>query len=690
MPPVLIPLIAGALPVLGPVALSGAGAGFGTLTWGIASVLAYSVTTAATLGASFLLGQQRKPKGDPQQVTVKQSLPPRWRSYGEVKIAGAYGFIETAGGQLYQLIIHGEGPWHAIDQAWFNDKDGGIDGGGVVTALPWASNITVERHLGAASQTASPMLTVAFPGIWTSDHRLRGLAYTVVKMNWVKEKHFSKVYPNGPPAERVVARSSLLYDPRSATTAYSPNCGLAIRDLIAHPRGMRIDGGLIDDASFAAFADVCDEPVAKAGGGTVPRYVVGLTYELTEAPRDTLRKLLDACDGELYPTAAGKVGIRGGVWAAPTVTLTDDDILAYEYTQGNDRLAAYNRLKLTCTVPAADYQPVEIDPWEDLDSQAEIGVLQQDLNLQQVPEWRQAERLAKIKAAKDNPEHSLRLSTGPAGIRALGERTVNLVISEIDLEASFLIDSCSIRIDQGTLAGLDLDLSSLGPEAYAWDAETEEGTPPTIPQDTSVPVPPPVPTGLALSLVRTQTQVGSFTVRIRGTVDALVDQPWQTIGRYRKVGADDWIDMSEDGDWRIISEIADDGALYEVQAAHVGWGGVNSSSVSAWTASATITATSAPPPDLLATAAVANLGSGTARLTWTNGAGSSHHATQIRRNTANDINTATLIATVIGVPGQSQLYDDVSGAGVQWHWLTAVSVSGARAPDYGPFATNIT
>ena len=47
MPAFLIPLIASALPTIGPIALGGAGAGFGAVSWGIASVLAYTATTAA-------------------------------------------------------------------------------------------------------------------------------------------------------------------------------------------------------------------------------------------------------------------------------------------------------------------------------------------------------------------------------------------------------------------------------------------------------------------------------------------------------------------------------------------------------------------------------------------------------------------------------------------------------------------
>ena len=56
------PVIAGAL-VAGAASV---GVTLGTTT---ATILAYGITTAATLGATFLLGQPKKQKGDPQQVT---------------------------------------------------------------------------------------------------------------------------------------------------------------------------------------------------------------------------------------------------------------------------------------------------------------------------------------------------------------------------------------------------------------------------------------------------------------------------------------------------------------------------------------------------------------------------------------------------------------------------------------------
>lgn len=583
MPVFLIPAIASVLPAIGPIALAGAAAGYAATSYAIATVLAYAVTTAATLGASFLLNQPKKQKGDPQQVSVKQSLPARTRSYGRVKIAGAYAFHETYLGSLYQIHVHGEGEWDGIDEWWLNDKNTGIvtAGGGPVASLPWGSNVRIETHLGTAAQATSPEMLAAFgsSGVWTADHRLAGLAYSVLILGAVKEKVFSKVYPNGVPALRVVARTSRVYDPRTATVGFSENPALCTRDFLTHPRGFAIPPEMIDDASFSAFADVCDQPVALTAGGTEPRYRVGFTYDLTQEPREVLRTLLAAADAEIYPTADGKVGIRGGAWEEPTVTLDERHILSYRYSSGNDRLAAFNRLKLTFTHREADYQPVEIDPWEDLDSQAEVGVLQQDLTLQQVPSFTQCRRLGKIFTAKSNPRHRLMLRTNLAGILALGERVVRIKLDELDIDEPFFIEKFEMA---GDLSGCDLQLASLSSAAYAWTT-AEEGAAPIAPPDSTVAAVAPVPTGLTLTILRSAPSLGSFLASVRATVDPIPGSPWATIGRYRRLGSATWSDMTEDGDWSALTGVLDDGAVYEFQMAHAGFGGRQSSTISAWT-----------------------------------------------------------------------------------------------------------
>lgn len=681
MPPILIPIITAA-GVTGGITI-----GASTVTY--ASLIAYGITTLGTLGASFLLQGQQKQKGASQQVTVKQALPARTRSYGRVKVGGSLAFLETGdAGALYRLVVHSDGEWDAIEEWWLNDSNAELTDGNV-TVLPWGSNITIESHLGAPTQAASPALLAAFGGVWTTDHRLRGLVYSVVRSGWIQEKFFGKVYPNGAPELRIVGRSSRVFDPRSGLTQFSRNSSLAILDHLKHSDGLRIAPLMIDESTFGAFANVCDGSVPLAAGGTEPRYSVDLTYSLTDQPIEVHRKLLQTCDAEIYPTSNGKIGIRGGLYDAPTVTLDEDCITSYKYSSGSDKLAAFNHLKITCTNPAADYQPVEIDPWEDVENQSVVGLLQQDLPLTQVSSWTQARRLGKIALHRGNPKHKLSIQTNAAGIIALGERCVRVHVEELDLDASFLIESCELRFEETQLVGCSLELSSIEPAAYAWTT-AEEGQPPVTPQDTSHSTAPPTPTGLSLGLERTVVTGGVYSVKISATVTPPSSSNWQTIGRYRKVGDSEWLDMIGDGDWSVISDVVDDGEEYEVQAAHTGYGGSASGNVGEWTDSETITTVADETAPDLPSGLGRTTGAGTATVSWFNPTSANFYAARVYRNTSNNFGTSVVVGDSFGSPGQLTSRVESLSAGTYFWWVTSINRSGVESSPVGPVSGTVT
>lgn len=581
MPPVIAPVIASALVAAGTTA---------TVATVAANVIAYAIVTAASVGLSLLLGGPKKEKSDPSQIQVKQALPSRQRGYGRHKVSGALGFMESRGGSLVQLLIHCEGPITAYEEWWLNDKNTlipGEGGGGANGVLPWGSNVVINSYVGSIDQPAAVILTDLFPDNWTADHQLKGLAYSVVRYGPVREKFFQKVYPNGAPALRVVARLSMVYDPRTGATTWSENAALCIRDYLTSPRGFGLPQSRINEASFAAFANICDEPVALKAGGTEPRYRLGGLYDLTEEPREVLRRMLSTCDGEIVPFPDGTVGIRGGVWTAPSVVLDDSVVLSYEIEQGNDKLAAFNRLKLTYTSPLHDYQPVEAEAWENFESQDELGeVLTQDLTLAMVQSHAQARRLAKINMAKGNPRWRLTLVTNMAGLDALGERTVHIRIAELGIDEPFLINTFEIA---GDMTGCTMGLTSLDATAYAWDAVAEEGEAPPLPQDTSAPLVIPAPDPVVLSFVDQNIYAGITNMKVRAEVPVQSNAALKTIGRIRNIDTLDWTEMAVEGDWKVISDVLTDGETYDVQAALAGFA---SYSQSEWSPSQYVTAAS--------------------------------------------------------------------------------------------------
>lgn len=694
-------------PVLTPMLISaGVTASFsiGASTVTLASIISYTILTAAVIGGSVLaqrLGQDDKGKHNTEQFTVKEAIGARRRGYGTTKLGGNLVFLQDRTGTLFSAIVHCEGPIDSYREWWLNDKVTAIAAGslgGQAGVVPWTIYVVVESHLGADDQVASTGLLTNFPGTWTSNHRLRGLAYSVmgcqVPVN--PERNLKIVFPNGAPQLRVVARLAKVYDPRLApvhdiddpdTWAWSDNVSLCILDFLKSPRGFGLSSERMNLDSFAVFADLCDEAVPLKAGGTEKRYRLGGVYDLTEEPRDVLRRMLSTCDGEIVPLPDGTVGIRGGEWVAPTVTISDAQVLAYEYQAGGDKLAAFNKLKITYTSPGHDYQQIEGEAWEDEENQDLTGeVRSQDLPLPMVQSHAQARRLAKIVMAKGNPVHRLsNLTAQLPALDLLGERAVHITLADLGIDADFLITRFVPADDLSTVT---LDAVSLDASAYSWNAALEEGTAASTP-GSYTPATPPTPDNLDLSLDRTLIGSNVNAVRIKATVDAPTDTQWQLHAQYRLQGATDWLDMEVDetDPWAAFSDVVNDGSTYEVQAALRGFGGSDGT----FTAIESIPIISDPTAPGVPTGVTAGAVGSDITVAWTNPNSANYYATRVYRNASNTFGTATLIQTVLGVQAGTGSYLDASRpSGTYWYWTTAINPSAAASASVSSTPSSVT
>lgn len=505
-----------------PVALAGAliallpstGAfAFGAVTY--ASLIATGITALASIGASFALNKltgRKKEKSDPSisQIIVRQATPIRTRIYGRVKTGGALMFEVAAPVEHASLVVGiviAEGPIDAIEQYWLNDTfSTSASGGGANLSLPWGALIAHESRLGTDTQTVGALFaSYGFTGT------MKGLAWTGMTCLQppIPAKQFQYFYPNGLPSIRVVVRGAKVYDPRTgqdwdnpATWAWSRNPALIALDYltitktqangVVVPRGMGLPKGRMNLDSFRDFADICDGTVATRyqfdslgnvieSGGTEPRYCCDGQYDLSQPPTEVLGRILETCDAHLYTLADGTVGIRGGIWETPTVTITNDMIVSADFTQGNEKYETANQLKIQFTSSHLDYQLIEGEPYDDEDNQDINGVLAEDFSLPYVQSYSQARRLAKIAMAKRNPRwrfNSLVCNLG--ALDALGEQFIHVTYSPGGIELideDFLV--LNFKLAGGDRMLCELQLASLSSDVYDWDAATEDFVPPT-------------------------------------------------------------------------------------------------------------------------------------------------------------------------------------------------------------------
>lgn len=156
----------------------------------------------------------------------------------------------------------------------------------------------------------------------------------------------------------------------------------------------------------------------RSGGRAVDRLAPRARRALGDALKDVAERMLATCDGQVYETAEGQVGILGGAWSVPDVTITADDILHVEMKDGYDPFPDYNVLKGSFVSPAHSYQPTEVAERRD-----ELALITQPERVQQLdidmcPSSGQMQRLMKIREAKDRREYVGIIRTDLVGMKA--------------------------------------------------------------------------------------------------------------------------------------------------------------------------------------------------------------------------------------------------------------------------------
>ena len=674
---------------IGGLQLIGTAIGAAVVYGGLAVASAYlSSALAPDAPAGQRSGSVPRPKPADGQQTTRQPVQSRWRHYGRVKVGGVVYFYESKNGLFYVGIMVGQGQYTEIEAHWLNDAQTTIDAAGLVTSADYInggrSRIRILPHDGRSDQLAQPFLTAGFPGVWTADHRLRGIANVLIVYEDVPAEDFSKVYRGGVPGYRAVIRYLKIYDPRTSVTQWSDNAALVILDFLTSPDGMKHDLSRMHLPAFIDAANICDEDVPLKSGQTEPRYRIWGSYRLNEQPRDVLKRLLASCDGELYTRPDGKISLRVGKWAAPTVTLDDRQghILSYEISQGSDQLAAFNELKFTYTSPDHDYQEIEGDPWQDTANITLRGeTLENSTEFLMCPSHSQARRLAKISMHRSNPRWVGRVITNLFGLQLIGERTATIVLSEMGINETFVITSMRF-LDDGT--GCELGIASMGSDAYAWNAAIEEGTPPAGAQITSTALVLNPPANIAVTIGQRQVTGNTLGAIFKIAWDAPARDSFSAQARYRKVGTTSYkFATSEVGTHDVETEILNDGAQYEIAVRTITSGG----QFSDWSADIVRTATADTTTPGIATNLTASHAGGVSTISWT--MPNSANATGAHVYHGAVFATSTLVGTVFGGAGAARDFAHSPTVAGEQYWVAVINSSGVEGDEAGPVTANI-
>lgn len=603
--------VAAAVYFLGPAALIPSGTTAAAYIGGAALIAGATATVSQLLAETpkdFDLGQQLRG----QLISTRQPAGDSFVVYGETRVGGTIVHIETTGTKnetLYQAIVMAGHEIQSVEKIYVNDEEFTLSPSGNIFTITYKGSTTVlnfDYLLG--TETQNPM--ELFSGTGGVNFRFKGLATLGVKAVYNQDK-----FPQGLPNFTAKIRGKKVYDPRSATTAYSNNAALCIRDYLTNTEyGLGALSSEIDDTSFSAAANTCDENVNLAAGGTEKRYTINGAFSSGEKPKDILSKMLTACGGQLS-YVGGKWTIKVAKYTAPTVTLTEDDIVGEISVQGSQsRRDIFNAVKGTYSEPQTLYQLNSFPPVTNATYETEdLGRIWKDIQLPFTTSAATCQRLAKIDLEKARQQIAVQLSCKLTAFALQPGDTVNLTIPRYGWSSKvFEVLTWNFEFadsDGTSVPVVNLTLRETASAVYDWNSGME--TTVDIAPNTNLPDPFDV-TAPGITVTDTLVAVNeevftSLLVKITGT--ATFQDAYEVQAKLSS--ATDWINLGRaSGDTFELTN-AQDGAIYDVRARSINSLGVRSDYA---TASHEVVGKTAPPSDV--TNFSINIVGTEAHLTW--------------------------------------------------------------------------
>jgi hypothetical protein len=193
------------------------------------------------------------------------------------------------------------------------------------------SNARVRYYTGAPGQDVSSVLQPLFPSLITSgQHRFAGIAGLLVDLEYQPDS-----FPSGVPNISAVFRGAKVYDPRTATTAWTENPALIARDWALYANGGACASGDLVAASFTNAANACDTVQAfttAAGTQNLALYTCGIVCRTEDDPWQTFGEIVESMAGKAA-WAGGQLRVSAGTYRAPVATITEDWLSGKESVQ---------------------------------------------------------------------------------------------------------------------------------------------------------------------------------------------------------------------------------------------------------------------------------------------------------------------------------------------------------------------
>lgn len=457
--PYLVPVIAGALSVSTFVATAIVAVGLAVVAYGVNKLLKPSMGTTSSRDAAPSI--------------FRQSITESFIVYGRRRVGGLLVFFHprVVGSDHYRYFVIACAGHRCAGNPTFvlGDEIVTVNGSNMVTSGKYANAAWLWFQRGLASETANATFVSECGGKWTSAHKGNGVAAIYAKFKMTD----AVIQAGMPNITAIIDGKDDIHDYRDdSDDNFTANSALVFYDWMQLPRE---EGGfgaypdeIPDDTWIAAQANVCDENVSLAAGGTEKRYELNAYITTGGSPADVREQMVLNCAGS-FACSGGVFFMRPGYYVAQSHTLSEDNLVsAISVSAFDSDQTAANRVEGTFVDPSVGYQG---QPFPARTSGA-TDVRQMDVDFAMLTSGTMAQRVANIMLNRALADKSV---TWPCNIAELDVSPLDTV--GVDT-TRYSLDNYAFQVRNWSLSadyGIVLSLREENADIYTWST-ADEGT----------------------------------------------------------------------------------------------------------------------------------------------------------------------------------------------------------------------
>ena len=404
--------------------------------------------------------------------------------YGKTKVGGPIIYKETTDNNKYLHIVVALAGHEIenVEEVYLNDERLSFGSAtnyspssfylqGSVKPDKYDGKVSVQQVKGSDTQSAISSLTSSSGGLWSTDHRLQGIAYLYVRLEFDQE-----AFPQGEPQISAVVKGKKVYNPNTATTAWSANAALCLRDYLTSDYGINATSAEIDDTSFISAMNVSDEDVTLSAGGTEKRYEINGSFTTSTAPQKVIETMTRSMAGSMW-YAQGKFRCKAGAYTTPVYTFDEDDLRGnlqiqtrrsrqenFNVVNGKFKGAEANWMN-------TDYPEVRLSAStiNDIDGGEEIKT---SLDLPFTSSSTMAQRIAKVLLFRNREQLIVSASMGLRAMQVQVGDIIKLTNTRAGwTEKTFEVVAWQFTPTEETMLQVNLTLAEISSAVYDWSAE---------------------------------------------------------------------------------------------------------------------------------------------------------------------------------------------------------------------------